>query len=114
MKNVKKIAKEIYALEGYNYNPLTVLADEIKRDVVRGFERLVKGLEAIKEIEIILNREDAVKAELNADFERLRKDDFDEQIRKVEDITRGYSQDQENLKNMADQLRDSIYTIAGK
>ena len=58
--------------------------------------------------------EDAVKAELNADFERLRKDNFDEQLRKVEDISRDYQQDQENLKNMVDQLRDSIYTIAGK
>jgi len=119
MKNIKKIAKEILsknivALEGYNYNKLTIIADEIQKDVVRGFERVDKGLKAIKEIETELKREKAVGAELDADFERLRKNKFEEQIRKVEDISRSYPKDQENLKNMVDQLRNSIYTIAGK
>ncbi len=114
MKNIKKIAKEIYALEGYNYNPLTVLADEIEKDVVRGFERVAKGLKAIDEIKVILDRKPDVKAELDADFKRLNKDELEEQIRKVKDISREYDIDSKNLGNMVEQLRDSIYTIAGK
>jgi len=114
MENIKKIAKEIYALEGYNYNPLTVLTDEVLRDITRGFDRVIKGLEAIDDIKKILDRDPDIKAELDADFKRLRKDEFEEQIRKVKEISKEYDIDTKNLGNMVQQLRDSIYTIAGK
>jgi len=114
MKNIKKIAKEILALEGFNYGPLTILGDDIKTDIIRGFDRVAKGLKAIDELKVILDRAPDVKAELNADFKRLRKDEFDEQLRKVKQIAREYDVDSKNLGDMVTQLRDSIYTIAGK
>ena len=112
MKNIKKIAKEILSLKGYNYGPLKIMGDDIQDNVIRGFQRLLQGIDAIDEVKIILDREKAVKAELDADFKRLRKKDFETQLRNIKIISRNYLTDATNLKNAVDQLRNSIYTIS--